>query len=74
MYETINLTIAPEKKPSIKDVQKAANDYGLFAPTTKWNDTPAIAEDEEDPPFLDRQQLNSINLFNKTKVSKTDVR
>ena len=45
------------------------NDYELFAPTTKWDDTAAaIAEDEEDPPFLYRQQMNAINLFNQTNI------
>ena len=61
VYKEIDMTFAPEQKMSIKDIRKAANDYGLFAPTTKWDDTAAIAEDEEDPPFLDREQLNMIN-------------
>ena len=55
------MIFAPEQKMSIKDIRKAANDYGLFAPTTKWDDTAAIAEDDEDPPFLDREQLNMLN-------------
>ena len=50
------------------------NDYGLFAPTTKWDDAPAITKEEVDPPFLDCQQLNSINLFSQTNISKADVR
>ena len=74
VYETIDLTIAPEKKLSIKDVRKAANDYGLFAPTTKWDDTAAIAEDEEDLPFMDRQQLNTINTYNRTHVTQQDLK
>ena len=31
----IELTFAPERKLSIHDVRKAANDYRLFAPTTR---------------------------------------
>ena len=72
--KTIDLTIAPKKKLLIKDVRKAANDYGLFAPTTKCDNTTVIAKEEEDPPFLDCQQLNAINLFNQTNVSKTDIK
>ena len=74
VYETINLTIAPKKKLSIKDIQKAVNNYRLFAPTTKWDNTAAIAEDEEDTPSLDRQQLNAINVCNQTDISKADVK
>ena len=75
MYETIDITIAPEKKLSLKDVRKAANDYGLFAPTTKWDDSPAIAEEQEDQPFLDRQPVNQIDSNNRkqleTKIRET---
>ena len=61
VYKEIDMIFAPEQKMSIKDVRKAANDYGLFAPTTKWDDTAANAEDDEDPPFLDREQINKLN-------------
>ena len=54
----------------IKDVHKAANDYGLFFPTTKWDDTPAIAEEEEDQPFLDRQPVNSVITKQQSQVAK----
>ena len=54
------MTIAPEKKLSIKDVRKAENDCGLFAPTTKWDDSPALAEEQEDQPFLDWQPIDLI--------------
>ena len=50
---TIDMTITPEKKLLIEDVQKAANDCGPCAPTTEWDNSPAIAdEQEEDQPFL----------------------
>ena len=54
------MTIAPEKKMSIKDVKEVVNDYGLFAPTTKWDETPIITEEEEGLLFLERQQINNI--------------
>ena len=74
VYKTIDLTIAPEKKLSIKDVQKAANDYGLFAHTTRWDDAPAIAEDKEDESFLERHQLNSLNLTNRIDINIGEVK
>ena len=58
LYKEIEMTFAPEQKMSIKDVRKAANDYGLFAPTTKWDDSAMIAEEEEDPPFMEREAIN----------------
>jgi hypothetical protein len=73
VYKEIDMTFAPEQKMSIKDIRKAANDYGLFAPTTKWDDTAADAEDAEDPPFLDREQINSINSINNTEYSREEL-
>ena len=70
VYKEIDMIFAPEQKMSIKDIRKAANDYGLFAPTTKWDDTAAIAEDDEDPPFLDREQ---INMLNGTKFTTEEI-
>ena len=70
VYKEIELTIAPEKKMSIKDVRKAANKYGLFAPTTKWDDTPAIAADNEDEPFLDRKPINNIQLIQQRNLEE----
>ena len=53
VHKEIEITTAPEQKSSVGDMQQAANDCGPFAPTTKWDDTAATAEEEEDPPFLD---------------------
>ena len=58
---------------SVKDLRKATNDYGLFTPTTKWDNTSAIAKDEEDPPFLDRHQIISLNLTNHTNIDITNI-
>ena len=53
VHKEIKVTIAPEQKLSLQDMQGAANNCGPFAPTTKWDDTAAITEDAEDPPFMD---------------------
>ena len=73
VHKEISIIIAPEKKLSLKDVRKAANDCGSFAPTTKWDDTPIIAEEEEDPPFLDREQTNQLNTTNGTNATEEDI-
>jgi len=71
VYKEIELTIAPEKKLSFKDVCKVANEYSLFAPTIEWDDTPAaIAEDDEDEPFLDRQPINTIQQKQQEKMKE----
>ena len=54
VYETIEMTFVPERK-------LAANDYGLFAPTTKWYDTQMIAKENEDPPFMEREPVNKMD-------------
>ena len=59
--KTIDMTVAPEKKLLIKDVQKAAKDCGMFAPATKWDDSPAIAEEQEDQSFLDQQPTHQMD-------------
>ena len=47
------MTIAPKRKMSIQDMQRAANNYGQFALTTKWDgDTPVTAEEEANLPSL----------------------
>jgi hypothetical protein len=51
VYDDIPITFAPEGKLTAKEVRKAANEYGSFTPTTKWDETEAL----EDPPFLDRE-------------------
>ena len=72
VYKTINLTIAPEKKMSLQDVRKAANDYRVFAPTTKWDDTPVMAKDKEYSPFLHQQQINILHQINHTNVTTSE--
>ena len=62
----IKITIAPEQKSSIRDAWQEANDCGRFSPTTKWDDTAAIAEEEEDPAFLDQEQSQLVNNQNNT--------
>ena len=75
MYKTIDITIAPEMKLSIQDVRKAANDYRLFAPTTKWDDTLMIAEEEEeeeDPLSLERKHIKLIDKVKCTLAPTED--
>ena len=69
--EPIELTFAQERKLSLKDVRKAINDYGLFAPTTRWDHKAAEAKELEDPPFLDQEPINSVQIKNaRTRISK----
>jgi hypothetical protein len=65
--DDIPITFAPESKLTAKGVRRAANEYGLFAPTTKWDDTNTL----EDPPFLDREA--TINVIKATKLHYTNV-
>ena len=53
VHKEIEITIAPEKKLSLQNARRAVNNCGLFAPTTRWDDTAAITEDAKDPPFMD---------------------
>ena len=64
------MTIGREKKLLTKDVRKAANDCGLFVPTTKWDDSPIIAKEQEDQPFLDRQPINSVQHKQQKHLEK----
>ena len=48
----IPITLAIESKPSAKEIQLRVNDFGLFAPNTKWDENENTIDD---PPFLDRQ-------------------
>ena len=40
--------------------QEGSNGHGLFAPSAKWDNTTAIAEEQEDSPFLERQSVNHV--------------
>ena len=70
VHKSIDTTIAPQKKLSIKHVRKAANDCGLFAPTTKWDDSLALAEEQEDQPFPDRQPIDSVEHGQQKHLKK----
>ena len=66
----IDTTIAPEKKLSIKDVRKVVNDHSLFAPTTKWDNSPIIAGEQEDQPFLDWQPIDLVEHSQQKHLKK----
>ena len=60
------LLCVPERRLSLQDVRRAANNGGLFAPTTKWEDTAAsTAKEDEDPSFVEREMLNQSSLNNE---------
>jgi hypothetical protein len=64
--EQIPITFAPERKLSATQVRKAANEYGLFAPTTKWDDPQTV----EDPPFLERTANTNMLTATKAAIDK----
>ena len=55
-------------------MRKAADDYGLYAFNTKWDNTFAIAEEKEDAPFFDWNQLTAINLSNNITLTRQEVK
>jgi len=48
----IPIVFAPKQKLTTTAARKVDNEYGLFAPTTKWDESEAIYDN--DIPFLDR--------------------
>jgi hypothetical protein len=68
VYDDIPITFAPEGKLTAKTVRKAANEYNLFAPTTKWDEIEAL----KDPPFLDCKA--NINAIAETKIHYNEMK
>ena len=66
--ESIPITLAAESKLSAKQLRQHSNEYGLFAPSTKW-DNPTEDTIEEDEPFLDRTPIHQITRI-KNKYSR----
>ena len=66
--DEIPITFAPEKKLSATTVRKHANEYGLFAPTTKWDES----DEADDVPFVDRdhRSINKLTASLRTRVQK----
>ena len=56
----IPITLAIESKPSAQEIRRRVNDFGLFAPNTKWDENENTVDD---PPFLDRtpKQVNQLH-------------
>ena len=61
----IPMVFAPERRMNKAAARKAANEYGLFAPTTKWDEPEPVTTDDTDLPFLDRTA--TINAVQSTK-------
>ena len=58
----IPITFALGKKLTKAQLRRETNEYGLFAPTTKWDD----ANEDDDIPFLERHAISKI----KAKFAK----
>jgi hypothetical protein len=61
----IPMVFAPERRLNRTAARKAANEYGLFAPTTKWDEPEPVTTDDTDLPFLDRTA--TLNAVQSTK-------
>ena len=54
--DDLPITFALAKKLTKAQLRRETNEYGLFAPTTKWD----IENEAEDTPFLERTPISSI--------------
>ena len=66
----IPITFAVGKKLTKAQLQRETNEYGLFAPTTKWD----VANEADDTPFLERTPISSLRdkLTRITRKSMAD--
>jgi hypothetical protein len=57
--DDIPITFALEDKLSAEDVRRRINEYGLLAPSTKWDENEKI---QDDAPFMERESNRKAHV------------